>query len=521
LKAVADELDFISNGMYWDHPNIAIRVGSSREYGQACSNQSDLKAYTVHVSVPRTALSKVSGKPVIVREWNFPWPNQYRGVGLIEMAAYALLHDWDGLLIFTAGGPNDGRITAFACGTDPIRWPTFLLAALMFHRRDVTLAKNLLQIGYSNVDTFYAWCSYHMDPCLYSAYVSRTEKVFFEEEYEGKGDVTISSGASSYGNYKKAKRAILFACNPYGDLYNKTIGREMLALGVKKDLEFEVTRFLDLHLPYDKPFFYYDDFIFDKISLIQNVKPAIRLVSIPSGAKPFGVFEGTKVCLGWIDERFLVAPHLTSIDEPIVPSLRVRLEYQGSARAFLDALHYWGLVGVNHVTIDKGYFESDTGELHRDIANGILTIDTPKTQAALGFIGGRRIELTDVSVEAYDPHCVVAVSSLDDSPLRESNRLLVLVMGDAVNTGQDVRDGSISPTLWIVYSTGKAPALYKPVKARIDLRVGVSARRVKVYACDEIGRRTGMIPVEIKEGRISFSTLTDRPVYWYDVVIER
>ena len=518
LKAVADELDFISNGMYWDHPSIAIRVGDSKLYGQSFSNQSDLKAYTVRASPPWVAIGKVSGKPVIVREWNFPSPNKYRSVGLLEMAAYGLLNDWDGFCFFTAHGTEDGRITSFSGGSDPMTWPTFLIAALMFHRRDVALAKNLVQIGYSNVDTFYSWASYHSDPCMYTSYVSRTEKVFFEQEYDDRADVVVSSGASSHGDYSKAKRAILFASNPYADLYNKKVGREVLALKAQKALDFAVTRFRDLHLPFDKPFFLYDDFIFSQISLIQNVTPAIKLPSIPSGAKPFGVYDDSRVCVGYIDNNRLVAPHLTSIDEPIIPWWRVSLGNLGTARAFLDSLNYWKIIQINHDAIDGGCFESDTGELRRDIANGILTIDTPRTQAAMGFIGDRRLELGNMSVEALSPHCVISVSTLDDQPIGESSRLLLCAIGDAVNTGQDTRKRLLN---WIVYNPGKGPALYKPADARINLKIGASAKNVEVYACDEIGRRTEAIPVEQKNGKMAFSTLTDRPVYYYDISIER
>lgn len=518
LKAVADELDFISNGMYWDHPNIAFRVGGSKLYGQAFSNQSDLKAYTVRASPSWVAIGKVSGKPVIVREWNFPFPNEYRSVGLLEMAAYGLLNDWDGFCFFTAQGSRDGGISSFSSGNDPMTWPTFLVAALMFHRRDVTLAKNLVQIGYSNVDTFYSWASYHSDPCVYTSYVSRTEKTFFDQEYDDKADVVVSSGASSDGDYGKAKRAILFASNPYADLYNKNLGREILASRAQTGLDFEVTRFRDLHLPFDRPFFQYDDFIFSQISLIQNVDPAIKTSSIPDGAKTFGVYNDSKVCVGYITKNRLVAPHLTSIDEPFIPWWKTSLTYLGQARAFLDALNYWRMIDLNHNSIDEGYFKSDTGELHRDIAKGVMTIDTARTQAAMGFIGGRRVELTNLSVEATSPHCVISASTLDDKPIGQSSRILLCALGEAVNTGQETRKWLF---MWILYNAGKGPALYKPADARVSLKLGASAKHVEVYACDEIGRRTETMHLEQENGKITFSMLTEKPVYFYDIAVHR
>ena len=56
--------------------------------------------------------------------------------------------------------------------------------------------------------------------------------------------------------------------------------------------------------------------------------------------------------------------------------------------------------------------------------------------------------------------------------------------------------------------------------ARINLEIGASAKNVEVYACDETGRKIEAIHFEQKKGKRAFSTLTDRPVYHYDIAIE-
>ena len=68
---------------------------------------------------------------------------------------------------------------------------------------------------------------------------------------------------------------------------------------------------------------------------------------------------------------------------------------------------------------------SDTGELRRDWDAGIQTIDTPKTQAAQGAIGDHQYKLSDVSILSQTRHAAIAVSALDDQPIRSSNLLLV------------------------------------------------------------------------------------------------
>jgi hypothetical protein len=68
---------------------------------------------------------------------------------------------------------------------------------------------------------------------------------------------------------------------------------------------------------------------------------------------------------------------------------------------------------------------SDTGELSRNWEEGIYTIDTPRTQAAMGWIGGRRLALADVEITATTRNATVAVQSLDDAPIAKSKVILI------------------------------------------------------------------------------------------------
>jgi len=82
--------------------------------------------------------------------------------------------------------------------------------------------------------------------------------------------------------------------------------------------------------------------------------------------------------------------------------------------------------GQNHV-------ESDTGELRRDWQAGLHTINSPKTQAASGWIGGRQVDLRDVSFEITTPKATVAVSSLDDQALYRSRDILISALAQAAS----------------------------------------------------------------------------------------
>jgi hypothetical protein len=77
--------------------------------------------------------------------------------------------------------------------------------------------------------------------------------------------------------------------------------------------------------------------------------------------------------------------------------------------------------------LDANAIESttDTGELKRNWKQGVYTINTPRTQAATGWIGGESISLGNIKVQVKTANASVVVQSLDDSPLSRSQDLLI------------------------------------------------------------------------------------------------
>jgi hypothetical protein len=70
---------------------------------------------------------------------------------------------------------------------------------------------------------------------------------------------------------------------------------------------------------------------------------------------------------------------------------------------------------------------SDTGQLTRNWAKGTYTINTPRTQAAMGWIGGEGIALPAARFKLDTRHASVAVQSLDDAVLGESRHVLLSI----------------------------------------------------------------------------------------------
>jgi hypothetical protein len=99
------------------------------------------------------------------------------------------------------------------------------------------------------------------------------------------------------------------------------------------------------------------------------------------------------------------------------------------------------------------FVQSDTGEIKRDFSQGVETIDTPRSQGAMGWIGGRRIHLTDVDIDLQTRKASVIVTSLDGKPIASSERLLLTAVAQVAASPDD-----------------KLPLVAEPIEGTVQLR---------------------------------------------------
>ena len=146
LRTLADTADFVGFHWYWSHPAPGgVAVSAMLEGANPSSGMRH----------PATIgnMAKVRGKPMIVGEWNAPWPEPYRHDVILQMAAYGCMQDWDALVHFleAAFTPLDRpelRSTRhpFDSIFDPARQRLLPFATLMFHRGDVRAARRVVEI---------------------------------------------------------------------------------------------------------------------------------------------------------------------------------------------------------------------------------------------------------------------------------------------------------------------------------------------------------------------------------------
>lgn len=158
------------------------------------------------------------------------------------------------------------------------------------------------------------------------------------------------------------------------------------------------------------------------------------------------------------------------------------------------------IVQADCETVDKSAGEvlSDTGELYRSWRNKIGWIDTEHTKVVYGFLGGAGvISLKGLEIEVENQFATVAISSLTDAPICESDNMLLTTVGRAENTGMRFNEEHDE-----LLDIGKPPILIEVIEA--EIRIKTKVENLKVWSVNAEGYFAGVIPSEYIDGVFRF-----------------
>lgn len=145
---------------------------------------------------------------------------------------------------------------------------------------------------------------------------------------------------------------------------------------------------------------------------------------------------------------------------------------------------------------------SDTGELRRDVAEGVFLVDTPRTQIACGKID-RLVDaddtLSSLGINSPNSFATVAISSLDGKPLAESSRMLLTAVGNARNADAVIED-------YVIKNMGrKGPVMAEAVEGTLTLKRANTAP-LRVFSLDTLtGERKQELQVKRSANAVSFT----------------
>lgn len=155
-------LDYADFHGYWEHPVFIEKPWQLPHY---YTQESAVKR---EAAVPRMGMPcRILGKPYMVTEFDFGFPNHKRGEGGLLMGAYAGFQNWSGLYRFAYSHFNKSmfqpeRCDMFDSARDPINLFADRIGALMFRRFDVTPAAGNIPFIYT-ADDFAGYAVYPTD----------------------------------------------------------------------------------------------------------------------------------------------------------------------------------------------------------------------------------------------------------------------------------------------------------------------------------------------------------------------
>jgi hypothetical protein len=164
-------------------------------------------------------------------------------------------------------------------------------------------------------------------------------------------------------------------------------------------------------------------------------------------------------------------------------------------------------------TEPAGRIASDTGELLWEAAGkraGWLTVNTPHTQAAVGWIGGQTLRAADAEFHLTTPFCAVSLTALDGQPLSRATKILLVAAARCANTGMRWNAERTSVTdQW-----GGPPLLIEPVEGQIRLRHSASLEVVPLDGAGrpQAGKASVMAP---RDGACAIPLAAADATVWY------
>lgn len=161
---------------------------------------------------------------------------------------------------------------------------------------------------------------------------------------------------------------------------------------------------------------------------------------------------------------------------------------------------------------------SDTRELTWDPAEmqGVVRVDTERTQALIGFVGGERRSVTHLTAELRTRFASLVLTSLDGQPIAKARRMLLSAGSRVANSGSQWNE----TRTWLS-QYGGAPTLIEPVSGTVHLSGLDRSTAVNLQPLDGSGRPLGA-PIHGKKTEAGWVLPIGEPVTtWYIVSVER
>jgi len=162
---------------------------------------------------------------------------------------------------------------------------------------------------------------------------------------------------------------------------------------------------------------------------------------------------------------------------------------------------------------------SDTNQLawyNSSAMTGMVTVDTPRSQALIGFVKANGKAVPNLSAEVENRFCTIVLNSMEEAPISRASRLLLTLGSRVENQGMRWNDRRSNLADW-----GGSPTLIEPVVGRITLRGLERAKAVAAQPLDGAGQAMGEAIRAEKKGDEWEIPVGRVVTTWYEVMVTR
>ena len=167
---------------------------------------------------------------------------------------------------------------------------------------------------------------------------------------------------------------------------------------------------------------------------------------------------------------------------------------------------------------------SDTGQLvwdHAEEKHGVVTINTPRSKAVIGYGGGRTFDLGGVVIQPgptlQDGWSTITLTAMQGDLTKAPASLLVTATGNVQNTGMVWTDEDHNS---VGRNWGTGPTLVEGIPATLTLPY--PAASVTAWALDERGQRREKLTLQAADaGRTILRIGPESRTLWYEVQISK
>ena len=171
----------------------------------------------------------------------------------------------------------------------------------------------------------------------------------------------------------------------------------------------------------------------------------------------------------------------------------------------------------NRTDTTAAFYESDTQEISFDGNHNRFIVRTPRSLGVCLPKGPDLAEVRELTVENLGASLALLLSSLTSDPIASSQRLLLVLSGNALNSDMVFEDATMGKLVHI----GKAPTLMQALNVRLSIRLA-GPDTWELWALAQNGKRVERLPLKVVDGKVTVllntANLKNGPTPYFEIV---